>query len=454
MRDVRAAGVACFVVWAAVGLLAGPTVFPTGVTLYKPDRAHNSYVLFDGRDGKSHLIDMNGNEVKVWNYAGFPSEMIDPTINGGKRGHIFAQTEGTGGHGPAMFNNKTLAELDWEGRIVWEWGAKAPGGVANQNHDQHRLANGNTLLISKIVHPVAGFASKEVNDQVIYEVNPAGDIVWRWVSSEHLHEMGFSEEALKMTRSGFSVSGARSGFLVLNDMEPLGPNKWHRAGDLRFHPDNIMTDSREGNFVAIIEKKTGRIVWRLGPDYPGMHESPSRRVFNHTVPRPVDQMIGIHDSHLIKEGLPGAGHVLVFDNQGSAGFPPAYLSSFAGSRVLEIDPIKKEIVWQYTGENSGLPVWTFYSSFISGAQRLPNGNTLICEGVSGRIFQVTPQGEIIWEYVSPHFGKMTLGQKEILTNFVFRAQPVPYDWVPAGTPRSEKAVTPPPLATFRVPAGS
>jgi hypothetical protein len=410
-------------------------------------------VIFDGRDGRSRLIDMNGTEVKVWPYSGFPSEMIDPKVNGGKRGHIFAQTEGTGGHGPAMFNNKTLAELDWNGKIVWEWGAKAPGGVANQNHDQHRLANGNTLLISKIVHPVPGFAAKEVNDQVIYEVTPAGEIVWKWLSSDHVGEMGFSDDALKLIKSGFSVSGARSGFLVLNDMEPLGPNRWHAAGDQRFHPDNIMIDSREGNFVAIIEKATGKIVWRIGPDYPGMHESPSRRVFNHTVPRPVDQMIGVHDSHLIPEGFPGAGNVLVFDNQGSAGFPPAYLSSFAGSRIVEIDPIKKEIVWQYTAENGGLPVWTFYSSFISSSRRLPNGNTLICEGMRGRIFQVTPKGETVWEFVNPNFGKMTLGTTEVLTNFVYRAQAVPYDWVPAGTPRSERPVTPPALGTFRVPGG-
>jgi hypothetical protein len=166
----------------------------------------------------------------------------------------------------------------------------------------------------------------------------------------------------------------------------------------------------------------------------------------------VDQTSGQHDAHIIPEGLPGAGNMLVFDNEGPAGFPPARLSVQLGSRVLEIDPIKNEIVWQYTALDSQQPNWGFYSSFISSARRLPNGNTLIDEGMTGRIFQVTPKGEIAWEYVNPHFAPTELrGGRTAQSNWVYRAQPVPYDWVPAGTPHSEKAVTPPSLADFHLP---
>jgi hypothetical protein len=416
------------------GLLANTSVFPTGVTVNKPERAHRTYVLFDGRDGKSHLIDMNGKEVRSWNYSGFPSMMIDPGLIGGKRGHIFVQKDTLGGQGPALNRNTTVAELDWDGNVVWEWGEHAPGGAANQNHDIARLGNGNTLMISRIVHSIPGFSAAQTADQCIYEVTPAGEIVWKWISSEHLTEMGFSEESLAMIRSGFSISNGRWGFLVINDMKPLGPNRWFDGGDSRFRPENIMIDSREGNFTAIIEKKTGKIVWRMGPEYPDTGKSSHQRMFNHKVPRPVDQIAGQHDAHMIPEGLPGAGHVLVFDNQGSAGFPPAYLGEYFGSRILEIDPLTKEIVWQYNGEDSGQPLWTFFSSFISSARRLPNGNTLICEGMNGRIFQITPQGEIVWEYVNPYFGMMALGEKEVRTNLVYRAQPVPDDWIPTGTP--------------------
>jgi hypothetical protein len=235
-------------------------------------------------------------------------------------------------------------------------------------------------------------------------------------------------------------------------MQPIGPNKWFDAGDKRFDPDNIVIDTREGSFIAIIEKRTGKIIWRVGPDYATNHSPDLRPVLSLNVPRPVDQTSGQHDAHIIPEGLPGAGNILVFDNEGAAGFPVTRLSIFQGSRVLEIDPTTKQIVWQYTGLDSDSPSWKFNSSFISSARRLPNGNTLIDEGTNGRFFQVTPKGEIVWEYVSPYFGRLPLAEgKEASTNFVYRAQPVPYDWVPEGTPHSEKAVRAVDIKTFRVP---
>jgi hypothetical protein len=104
----------------------------------------------------------------------------------------------------------------------------------------------------------------------------------------------------------------------------------------------------------------------------------------------------------------------------------------SGSRILEIDPAKQRIVWEYTATDNDCPQWTFYSSFISSARRLPNGNTLIDEGMNGRLFQVTRTGEIVWEYVRPYFGPAPLGPagKKLLTNWVYRAQPLPYDWAP------------------------
>jgi hypothetical protein len=68
--------------------------------------------------------------------------------------------------------------------------------------------------------------------------------------------------------------------------------------------------------------------------------------------------------------------------------------------VLEIDSVTKHTVWRYTAEDSGRPPWTFFSSFVSNAQRLPNRSTLITEGMHGRIFQVTPSGEVVLEYVT------------------------------------------------------
>ena len=272
------------------------------------------------------------------------------------------------------------------------------------------------------------------------------------MAGEHLKEFGFSPEGFRYLQEKIARNPVESwGYLEIDDMQVLGPNHWYDSGDRQFNPDNLIFDSRKGNFVAIIDKKTGDIVWRLGPDFPGSEYTQDQRILDKRVPRPVDQISGQHNAYIIPKGLPGAGNLLLFDDQGGAGFPPAALGIYAGSRILEIDPVKKEIVWQYTGADSGRPVWSFFSSFVSNAQRLPNGNTLIDEGMDGRFFQITPQGDIVWEYVPPYLGEKQVGGKPFVDSLVFRAQAVPYDWVPEATPHAEKPVTEVDVIKFHVP---
>jgi hypothetical protein len=421
------------------------SIFPTGTTIYYPEKCYNSYILYDGRDGRSFLIDMNGSIINTWPYTGFPCEMIDPRMNNEIQGHVICQKE------PEIYSCETLLVVDWDSNIVWQWGEKAPGGKARQNHDLAPLPNGNILMVVFLESDLPELAAIPVDsDQAIYEVNRDGEIVWKWISSEHIEELGFSGDKRDLLFS--KKSRPRSSIFVINDMQPLGPNKWYDQGDERFHPDNIMIDSREGSFIAIIEKQSGKIVWRMGPEYAASYDY-SKASFTGKFPRPVDSICGQHDAHMIPQGLPGEGNIMVFDNQGAAGFPPIYLNMFPGSRVLEIDPTTEEIVWQYDASRTGRPFWTFFSSFISSARRLPNGNTLIDEGMHGRFFQVTPDGEIVWEYVNPYFGKWADHDVESggsLSNYAFRAQPIPYDWIPEDTPRSENAVIPPDVSEFRV----
>jgi hypothetical protein len=437
MHTFKATLLAALALAATLDLQAAPSVFPTGVTRYDPARAYNSYVLFSGQDHATHLIDMDGNDVHHWPYEGSPPLYLDPQLVNGAQGHVLlrlaqsGERRGTGlGQGTLVPSNKIVGEVDWDGNVVWQWGEQAPGGAAQQHHDLARLANGNTLLLVNRTTSIAGFALKSLKDDGILEVSPDGRIVWQWYAADHLAQI-FSPPQLKLVRATRTPD-----YLHTNDMKPLGPNHWARAGDQRFNPDNIIIDSRQANFIAIIDKRSGRIIWRLGPDYPG--GDPSIR--STALPRAVENTSGQHDAQLIPDGLPGAGNLLVFDNQGAAGYPAAELSIFPSSRVLEIDPVRKSIVWQYTGDASDRAVWTFHSSFISSARRLPNGNTLIDEGMNGRLFQVTPGGDIVWEYVSPYFGRThDLGfdtDRTVLSNQVYRAQPVPYEWAPPSTPRA------------------
>jgi outer membrane protein assembly factor BamB len=149
-------------------------------------------------------------------------------------------------------------------------------------------------------------------------------------------------------------------------------------------PDgNILISFRGTSTVAMIDRRSGEVYWRLG----------------------APPLSGQHAPHILDNG-----NILLFDNG-----PHRVDETFPFSRVLEIDPETKQIVWQYRDT----PVWKFFSPRISNAQRLPNGNTLICEGSFGRIFEVTANGETVWEYVNPYFGGADSPAAQ--ENTVFRA---------------------------------
>jgi len=180
---------------------------------------------------------------------------------------------------------------------------------------------------------------------VIHEVTPEGRTVWSWHAFEHLDP----------------------------DVEVITANdrreEWTHANAVSELADgNLILSFRNLSTVVIVDRASGRILWKLGP------ETLSHQHYPHELP---------------------GGNILVFDN-GTARRSVAL--NF--SRVLEIDRRTKQIVWQYTDT----PPHNFYSPYISSAQRLPNGNTLITEGNYGRLFEVTPRKEIVWEYVNPHFG--------------------------------------------------
>src|SRR5262249_43204261 len=113
-----------------------------------------------------------------------------------------------------------------------------------------------------------------------------------------------------------------------------------------------------------------------------------------------------HNAQWIPKGLSGAGNILLFNN--GVGRPDGSYSS-VDELVVPVDaqgryPFKPgsacgpdRPIWSYTAPKKG----DFFSSFISGAQRLANGNTLICSGANGTIFEVTPGKEVVWKYVNP-----------------------------------------------------
>ena len=129
-------------------------------------------------------------------------------------------------------------------------------------------------------------------------------------------------------------------------------------GQFLEYNDSRISQIVEGYILqTIFYYETGEVSWEFGPG----------------------ELSGQHNPTLLE-----TGNILVYDNRNAG----------TGSRVAEIFPETGEIVWEYEAEG-------FYSGHISGAQRLLNGNTLICEGAEGRIFEVDPEGNIVWEHFSP-----------------------------------------------------
>ena len=194
--------------------------------------------------------------------------------------------------------------------------------------------------------PETEYDNGKMDAPYLVEMTTDGRVVWEWRSWEHL-----DPEADRMTAG----QDDRDVWTVGNGVPEM------RDG-------NILLSFRDISTVVMINRQTGAIYWKLG----------------------APPLAGQHAPYMLANG-----NVLLFDNG-----PRRLDQSFPHSRVLEIDPATKSIVWKYQEPRLA----DFFSPRLSNAQRLPNGNTLINEGWFGRFFEVTPAGEIVWEYVNPYFG--------------------------------------------------
>jgi hypothetical protein len=384
------------------------TVYPIGTTLYKPAQCWNGYTLV-WRGKRVKLIDMNGRTVNLWQLDGPGTGDVPHGVSRARllqSGNLLVQ------RGGMMDKDSAIQEYDWEHTLVWDYTHAYNDNDAflGMHHDVFRKDNGNTLIICRV--PVPEAYMTRVRDAVhktmtlyvdaVLEVNPERKIVWEWYSYEHLD--------LNYPQRTFADPGWWAGpynntpcdWTHFNTVQALPENQWYDAGDERFKPGNVLVSPRTLDRLYIINRETKAVAWSYRGDYRG-------------------GLSGQHEPHMIEKGLPGAGNILVYDNGAS---PWRDLAHAGRSYALEINPVTKEVVWVYdNGEQ-------FHANFTSSTQRLGNGNTLICESAGKRVFEVTVEGEIVWEYVegSP------------------RSYRYPYDHCPQtaalGTPK-EVSVTPP-----------
>ena len=443
-----------------------PTIYPTGVTVYDPAKCENGYTVLSVPPIGVILLDMNGKVVRRWkDMYGFPPKMLPG-------GHLIA-SRATRPAANGYQDQEDLTMVDMDGNIEWTFDHNQlindPDGerwMARQHHD-YQVTGSPTGYFCPGQEPDPNFdkmlilthndvRKPKISPQLLLEdrlieIDREGNLLWEWKMLDHFNEFELDETIKNaMFRNPNTQHCGPEGqgdIFHVNCASYLGPNHWYDEGDTRFNPENIIMDSREANIMWIVSHETGEIVWKVGPDFTKTQEL---RLFG--------TIVGPHHTHMIPKGLPGEGHVMVYDNGGWAGYGAPSQFSKTGlktvrrdfSRVIEFDPTTLEIVWECRGEKEGMTVdqgfnpkaSDFYSPLTSDAQRLPNGNTLICEGVSNILREVTPEKEIVWEYVVP------------ADTFLYRCYRIPYEWVPQLEKPVETPVERADLFSFQMPGAA
>ena len=240
-----------------------------------------------------------------------------------------------------------IKEYDWDGKLKWFY--RLPIEDDFPHHDLIRLANGNYLVLARHQETRTGF---------LQEVNRKGRVVWEWRSIDHVDNFStWDREARHPTH--------------FNSIHELPANRWFDGGDERFRPGNILVSSRHLDTIFIIDKRSSEVVWQYSKDLDYQHEAT-----------------------MVKKGLQGAGRILLFNN----GYHNR--NAYRRTRVQAIDPIGGDVEWEYGSR-------FFFSSIAGTVQKLPGANFLIVSSRGGRVFEITPAGKIVWEWVPPYMPMRT-----------------------------------------------
>ena len=438
---------------------------PTELLHWDKQQAYEGYTLFAAR-GASYLINMEGQVVRTWRIGTTP-QFLD-------NGNLIDATKDD----PSGFGG--FRELDWDGNVVWEYAE--PREDYAPHHDWVRIFNKKlkaytTLYIANksIPHAQALAAGADprrgpydgAQMDAIVEIDSDGNVIWEWWFLDHVVQDD-SPDWPNYAGAGKTVAHYPGRIDINMPGHPL-KRDWLHCNSMDYNAElgYIVTNSVHGEFYVIDHDGTfvagdakrgiemaagpaGDFLYRFGdPARYGQGEPPRILENWNSATTGHKQIGGAHDVHWIRPGLPGAGHFLIFNN-GQYLFDRTSQSS-----ILEIDgfldleernagryvnppdagynrveyhhdthkprrQISKQVVWSYQSKSPQ----GFFSHIGSGAQRLPNGNTLICAMTEGHFFEVTPEGELVWEYINPitRDGAVKMLPDSLpMSNAVFRA---------------------------------
>jgi len=318
-----------------------------GVTKYNKDKASFGYNLYTDDVSNAYLMDMEGDIVHEWKL---------PDIKGKWEYAVLLDD----GSVIAICVSTCIAKVDKNSKVNWIT-------HINAHHDIEVLPDGTYLIpFGRIVE----YNSRKVAFDIIGSFSAQGKLFNEWSTLTDFEKIKrFHKPILLDKKSEKPNTKKIFVYYHLNSIKILPKNDLE-GQDKRFQEGNWLICLRHVNLILILDKDTKEIVWSYGAgilDWPHM---------------PV----------MTKEG-----NILIFDNGKHRGY----------SKVIEVEPLTKKMVWEYKGD----PLEAFYSEFEGSCQRLDNGNTLICESWKGRAFEVTKEGEIVWEFFNPEFKEKKEGTK-------------------------------------------
>lgn len=393
---------------------SGPKLPELGVRK-KTDKVCPGYTLISPlSSNRVFLLNNDGLVVHYWQTDRQPGQSAylredGVLVRGGKVDNFFQFPSTTGSGG-------SIQMYDWDSNLVWNFVASSPYRMSH--HDIEPLPNGNVLCIvwESYLKEIAVKAGRDPNRlqgdvlwfEAIFELKPKGadgvEVVWKWSLLDHLIQ------DWDKSKDNYGDPAKHPELVDINYMRrPVSDWIHMNAIDYNEELDQIIMSSRSLNEFWVLDHSTtteeakghtggkrgrgGDLLFRWGNP-----QSYRRGNVDHRM------LFGPHGAHWIPRGLNGAGHVLLFNN-GVANTE----QNFSSADEIAL-PLKPDGTYELKSGVAYGPEklsWTFedpgelFSPRISGAQRLPNGNTLICSGTQWLLLEVTPDAEVVWIYRNP-----------------------------------------------------
>jgi hypothetical protein len=398
----------------AIARIIGPFVKIIGINSNKGP--YNGYTLYPIESStKTYLINNSGEIVHSWN-SNFIQGLAAILMENGNLLRCDLPRLN-----PTFFGGGITGRVeifDWNSTLLWHF------EYSNNKHCLHHgaeiLPNGNILLIAWEYKTFEEAVSAGRNPELLFnneiwpdhviEIEPTGssggNIVWEWHVWDHLIQ------DFDASKDNYGTVKDHPELIDVNFVEAILYGDWNHINSVDYNEelDQILLSVRNFNEIWVIDHSTtteeaaghtggnygkgGDLLYRWG-------NPQSYKRGNETEQKLFRQ----HDAQWIDTDLPGEGNILIFNN---GGFRPEGQYSSVDEIVPPIDENgnyiiesgqswgPEELIWSYFAENPT----DFYSSYLSSAQRLPNGNTLICDGPHGIFFEVNLEKEIVWEYIN------------------------------------------------------